>query len=80
MPAMPSGSYASQGPSCFDRIKLGAIMGFSVGCSVGLLFGGFMGIRAGFRGKELLVAVGKNMAQSGGTFGTFMAIGSGIRC
>ncbi|KAA0186357.1 hypothetical protein HAZT_HAZT000781 [Hyalella azteca] len=36
--------------------------------------------RYGLRGRELVGNVGKVMLQSGGTFGTFMAIGSGIRC
>ncbi|XP_010010134.1 PREDICTED: reactive oxygen species modulator 1, partial [Nestor notabilis] len=34
----------------------------------------------GMRGRELVGGVGKTMMQSGGTFGTFMAIGMGIRC
>lgn len=81
MPAIPSGSiYQHQGPSCFDRMKLGFAMGFSVGMATGALFGGFTAIRYGLRGRELLGNVGKMMIQSGGTFGTFMAIGSGIRC
>lgn len=37
-------------------------------------------IRYGLRGKELINSVGKVMIQGGGTFGTFMAIGTGIRC
>lgn len=36
--------------------------------------------RVGMRGRELMGGVGKTMMQSGGTFGTFMAIGMGIRC
>lgn len=36
--------------------------------------------RIGMRGRELMGGVGKTMMQSGGTFGTFMAIGMGIRC
>ena len=31
-------------------------------------------------GSELIQNVGKVMVQGGGTFGTFMAIGTGIRC
>lgn len=61
-------------------MKLGFAMGFSVGMATGALFGGFTAIRYGLRGRELLGNVGKMMIQSGGTFGTFMAIGSGIRC
>jgi len=37
-------------------------------------------IRYGLRGRELFNNVGKVMIQGGGTFGTFMAIGTGIRC
>ena len=33
-----------------------------------------------FAGSELIQNVGKVMVQGGGTFGTFMAIGTGIRC
>ena len=36
--------------------------------------------RVGMRGRELMGGVGKTMMQSGGTFGTFMSIGMGIRC
>lgn len=36
--------------------------------------------RYGLRGRELINNVGKTMVQGGGTFGTFMAIGTGIRC
>lgn len=36
--------------------------------------------RYGLRGRELINNVGKVMVQGGGTFGTFMAIGTGIRC
>lgn len=32
------------------------------------------------RGKELVNTVGKVMLQGGGSFGTFLAIGSGLRC
>lgn len=38
------------------------------------------GYRYGMRGRELVQNVGKTMVQGGGTFGTFMAIGTGIRC
>lgn len=36
--------------------------------------------RYGLRGRELVNNVGKVMLQGGGTFGTFMAIGTGLRC
>jgi hypothetical protein len=31
----------SRGPSCFDRVKIGAEMGGAIGLCVGLLLGGF---------------------------------------
>lgn len=36
--------------------------------------------RGGLRGRELVNTVGKVMLQGGGSFGTFLAIGSGLRC
>jgi len=36
--------------------------------------------RYGLRGRELLNTIGKAVVQGGGTFGTFMAVGTGIRC
>ncbi|CAL1288276.1 reactive oxygen species modulator 1-like [Argiope bruennichi] len=76
---VPTGSY-TQGPSCFDRMKMGFGIGFCVGLASGALFGGFSALRYGIRGRELIQSVGKMMIQGGGTFGTFMAIGTGIRC
>lgn len=47
MPAgVPSGyNYGQQGPSCFDKMKMGFMMGFCVGMASGALFGGFSAIR-----------------------------------
>ncbi|KAJ1530347.1 hypothetical protein ONE63_005260 [Megalurothrips usitatus] len=69
-----------QGPSCFDRMKMGAMIGFCVGMASGAIFGGVTALRYGLRGRELVNSAGKAMLQAGGTFGTFMAIGTGIRC
>ena len=71
---------AGGGPTCFDRVKMGFMMGMCVGMASGALFGGFTALRYGLRGRELISQVGKGMVQAGGTFGTFMAIGTGIRC
>ena len=70
----------SGGVRCIDRVKLGFLMGGAIGASVGALYGGYAGIRYGLRGRELLRGLGTAIAQSGGTFGVFMAIGSAIRC
>jgi hypothetical protein len=67
-------------PSCMERVKMGAYMGFTIGMSVGCLIGGFSAFRHGLRGRDLVTTVGKAMLQAGGSFGTFMAVGSGLRC
>lgn len=36
--------------------------------------------RMALRGRELWTAVGKGVASGAGSFGVFMAVGSGIRC
>uniref|UniRef100_A0A4W6FF81 Reactive oxygen species modulator 1 n=1 Tax=Lates calcarifer TaxID=8187 RepID=A0A4W6FF81_LATCA len=72
------GPYGQTQPSCFDRVKMGFMMGFAVGMAAGCHVWHFLLI--GMRGRELMGGVGKTMMQSGGTFGTFMAIGMGIRC
>ncbi|XP_069106527.1 reactive oxygen species modulator 1-like isoform X2 [Argopecten irradians] len=79
---MPVGNvgYGQAGPSCFDKMKIGFMMGFSVGMASGMIFGGFSALRYGLRGRELVQTVGKTMVQGGGTFGTFMTVGTAIRC
>ncbi len=54
---MPSNMGAQQGPSCFDRVKLGFMMGMCIGMASGAIFGGFGGFRYGLRGKELVQQV-----------------------
>ncbi|CAI4226415.1 unnamed protein product [Auanema sp. JU1783] len=66
--------------SCFQKIKMGFMMGCMIGGATGVLIGGFSALRMGYRGKELVKAVGKTVAQSGGSFGVFMSVAQGIRC
>ena len=66
--------------SCFDRVKMGFMIGFAVGMSAAGLFGTYAALRAGLRGRELMGLVGKSMLQGGGTFGVFMSVGTAIRC
>lgn len=65
---------------CIDKITFGFLIGATVGASVGALYGGFYGLRFGLRGRELFTNLGKAILQSGGTFGVFMGVGSGLRC
>ncbi|CAF0740056.1 unnamed protein product [Didymodactylos carnosus] len=82
MPAVPAGYQQGQVGKirCWDRVKIGFAMGFTVGMVSGIVFGGFTALRYGLRGRELLSTVGKSVVSAGGTFGTFMAIGAAIRC
>ena len=51
------GGQQGQGPSCFDRVKMGFMMGMCVGMASGAIFGGFGAFRYGLRGKELVQQV-----------------------
>ncbi|XP_003800338.1 reactive oxygen species modulator 1-like [Otolemur garnettii] len=73
------GPYGQSQPSCFNRVKMGFVMGCAIGMVAGALVGTFSCLRMGMQGQELMGGIGKTMMQSGGTFGTFMAIGMGIR-
>lgn len=45
---VPGGYYQQQqgqGPSCFDRMKTGFMLGFCIGMASGALFGGFSALR-----------------------------------
>ena len=62
------------------RIKLSHFFLHREVTVAGAIFGGFGALRMGMRGGELVQNVGKVMVQGGGTFGTFMSIGTAIRC
>lgn len=47
MPVVSGGMY-QQAPSCWDRMKLGFMIGFCVGMASGALFGGFSALRYKF--------------------------------
>ena len=44
MPAPPP-QYGVHGPTCFDKMKMGFMIGFCVGMASGALFGGFQALR-----------------------------------
>eukprot|EP00127_Corallochytrium_limacisporum_P003097 Clim_evm26s146 gene=Clim_evmTU26s146 len=79
MPAAAAQFPGGAQPSKFERAKLGAMMGFSVGASIGCILGSYQCFRMGLRGRDFVRTVGKVMLQSGGSFGFFMGIGSVIR-
>uniref|UniRef100_A0A6G5AEN0 Reactive oxygen species modulator 1 n=1 Tax=Rhipicephalus microplus TaxID=6941 RepID=A0A6G5AEN0_RHIMP len=79
MPVPVQGGY-QRGPSCWDRVKMGFTMVFASEWRQERSSEVFSALRYGLRGRELIQSVGKVMLQGGGTFGTFMSIGTAIRC
>ncbi|KAE9548843.1 hypothetical protein FO519_007947 [Halicephalobus sp. NKZ332] len=69
-----------QGPTCFQKLKMGFMMGAMIGGATGVLLGGFGAWRLGLRGREMFTQIGKVAAQSGGSFGVFMTVAQGLRC
>lgn len=79
MPPMPAGVGGHHGPSNFDKWKMGAMMGGTVGVIIGFIFGSVNIMRYGAGPNGITRTLGQYMLGSGATFGFFMSIGSVIR-
>ncbi|SPN99985.1 related to mitochondrial genome maintenance protein Mgr2 [Cephalotrichum gorgonifer] len=78
-PLPPNHAGGAAGPSVTDKLKMGAVMGGSVGVIIGFIFGTTTIFRYGAGPNGIMRTLGQYMAGSGATFGFFMAIGSVIR-
>ncbi|KAK0656276.1 reactive mitochondrial oxygen species modulator 1-domain-containing protein [Cercophora newfieldiana] len=78
MPPPPSHGGAV-GPSTTDKLKMGAMMGGTVGVIIGFIFGTVNIFRYGAGPNGIMRTLGQYMLGSGATFGFFMSIGSVIR-
>ncbi|MCJ1443840.1 MAG: subunit of TIM23 translocase complex [Stictis urceolatum] len=81
MPPMPSsaGGAPGHGPSNFDKLKMGGMMGGSVGMIMGFIYGTYHVMRFGGGINGPMRTLGQYMLGSATTFGFFMSIGSVIR-
>ncbi|KAI1178959.1 reactive mitochondrial oxygen species modulator 1-domain-containing protein [Nemania sp. FL0916] len=78
MPPVPQ-HRGPQGPSVADKLKMGALMGGTVGVIIGFIYGTVSIFRYGAGTHGIMRTLGQYMAASGATFGFFMGIGSVIR-
>ncbi|ROV88113.1 hypothetical protein VSDG_09372 [Cytospora chrysosperma] len=67
------------GPSATDKMKMGAMMGGTVGVIIGFIYGTVSIFRYGAGPNGIMRTLGQFMGASGATFGFFMSIGSVIR-
>ncbi|KAI8642865.1 hypothetical protein BD408DRAFT_386436 [Parasitella parasitica] len=66
-------------PSSFEKMKMGAAMGGTVGLCIGFVFGGISLMRFGAGNKSPISMLSQYMIGSAASFGFFMAIGSVVR-
>ncbi|PCH33269.1 hypothetical protein WOLCODRAFT_63062 [Wolfiporia cocos MD-104 SS10] len=68
-----------QGPTVWQKCKMGAAMGAGVGLTIGFIFGGYSILRGGAGPRGVLPTLSQYMLSSAATFSFFLAIGSVIR-
>ncbi|KAF9015421.1 reactive mitochondrial oxygen species modulator 1-domain-containing protein [Cyathus striatus] len=78
MPPVPT-SHLPEGPSVWQKLKMGAVMGGGVGLTIGFIFGSWSIIRGGAGPRGFLATLSQYMLSSAATFSFFLAIGSVIR-
>ncbi|CAO0799742.1 unnamed protein product [Mucor circinelloides] len=66
-------------PSTFEKMKMGAAMGGTVGLCIGFVFGSISLMRFGSGNKSPISMLSQYMIGSAASFGFFMSIGSVVR-
>lgn len=79
MPPVTTTQFTTRELSIFDKIKMGAFMGSTVGAVMGLLVGGMAVRQYGPGPQGYMRTIGQYMLGSAATLGLFMSVGSVIR-
>jgi hypothetical protein len=77
MPPVPH--HGVEGPSVWQKLKMGALMGGGVGITIGFIFGSWSILRHGAGPRGFMATLSQYMLSSAATFSFFLAIGSVIR-
>jgi len=76
---LPPAAIPQAGPSVWQKLKMGFMMGTGVGLTIGFIFGGYSILRGGAGPRGALATLSQYMLSSAATFGFFLSIGSVIR-
>jgi len=79
MPVVSSTQVQAREMTLFEKIKMGAFMGSTVGAVMGMIFGGMTIYQYGPGPTGYMRTMGQYMVGSAATLGLFMSVGSVIR-